>query len=168
MQLPRTPNKRKKENKSVKYNDKVVQVLKNQLVRALADYDNLRKRVETERETWIRFSSERILVKIIPVLDAFESAQEHLKDQGLAIAINEFKKVLEEEGIEEIRPKVGDDFDEKYHEVVEVVEGKDKNKIAELILVGWKFEAFGSEDPLARREGRIIRFAKVKVFSGSK
>ena len=168
MQLQRRPNKRKQEIKPAKYNDEAVLTLKNQLVRALADYDNLRKRVETERDTWIRFSSERILVKMIPVLDAFESAQKHLKDQGLAIAINEFKKVLEEEGVEEIKPKVGDEFDEKYHEVVEVVEGKDKNKIAELILVGWKFKTYGWEEHRAGKAGKVIRYAKVKAFSGSK
>src|SRR4030043_1311120 len=164
MQLPRTPNKKKADVKSVKYNNEVILVLKNQLVRALADYDNLRKRVETERDTWIRFSSERILVKMISVLDAFESAQEHLKDQGLAIAINEFKKVLEEEGVEEIKPKVGDAFDEKYHEVVEVIEGKDKNKIAELILIGWKFKTYDSEEHRTGKAGKVIRYAKVKVF----
>jgi len=131
--------------------------LKGQLARALADYDNLRKRVEDEREIWIKFSSERVIVKCLPILDAFEAAQAHLGDQGLAIAIGEFKKLLAEEEIEEIRPKMGDTFDEKFHEAVDIVNppagGKEKGKIAELVLTGWKF-----------RDGKIIRFAKVKVF----
>jgi molecular chaperone GrpE len=133
------------------------------LARALADYDNLRKRVDLERESWIRFSGERILVKMIPVLDSLESALTYLKDQGLAIAINEFKKVLEEEGIVEIRPKAGDLFDEKNHEAVEVVEGKDKNKIAELILTGWRYKE-SSEDTVFAKKGKVIRYAKVKVY----
>jgi molecular chaperone GrpE len=132
-------------------------LLRNQLARALADYDNLRKRVEVERETWIAFSSERILIKIIPILDALESAQEHLKDQGLAIAIGEFKNVLEEEDIEEIKPKVGDKFNENIHEAVEAVGDGQKGYIAELVLTGWKFKASGPE-------GKVIRYAKVKVY----
>ena len=133
------------------------EVLRNQLARALADYDNLRKRVEEEREIWIKFSSERVIIKLLPILDAFEAAQAHLGDQGLAIAVSEFKKALSEEGIEEIRPKIGDTFDAKLHEAVDIVSppagGKDKGKIAELVLTGWKFG-----------DGKIIRFARTKVF----
>src|SRR3990167_7712913 len=102
------------------------EVLRNQLARALADYDLLRKRVEEEREIWIKFSSERVIIKLLPILDAFEAAQAHLGDQGLAIAVSEFKKALSEEGIEEIRPKIGDAFDAKLHEAVDIVEGDKK------------------------------------------
>jgi molecular chaperone GrpE len=141
--------------------------LKNQLARALADYDNLRKRVETERETWIAFSTERIIIKILPILDALEAAQEHLKNQGLAIVISEFKKVLQEEGITEIRPKVGDEFNHNYHEAVESVKASgpvgQKGKIAELVLTGWRYKASGPEG--SDSVGRVIRHAKVKVFA---
>ena len=126
-----------------------------QLVRALADYDNLRKRSEAEREIWSKFSSERILTKLLPVSDMFESAQNHLKDNGLAIALVEFRKILQEEDLEEINPKPGDVFDHKVHEVVESIEGtkEKKGQIAETVLSGWKFV-----------NGPVIRFAKVKVF----
>lgn len=127
--------------------------LKNQLIRALADYDNLRKRVDTEREVWVKFSTERVLLKLFPVIDILESAQEHLKDRGLAIAISEFKKIFSEEGIEEIVPKKGEEFDPQIHEAIESVQGGKKGTIAELILSGWRF-----------KEGKLIRVAKVKVF----
>ena len=164
--------------KSKKIDDgTLTEELKSQLARALADYDNLRKRVEEEREIWIKFSSERVIIKLLPILDAFEAAQVHLGDQGLAIAVGEFKKVLSEEGIEEIKPGVGDEFDENIHEAMEIVEGEKKatgpvtdsegsltrreasgqeGKIAELVLTGWKFG-----------DGKIIRFAKVKVTKSS-
>lgn len=130
-----------------------IEELKNQLARALADYDNLRKRVESERELWIKFSGERILTKLLPVLDILESAQVHLKDQGLAIALGEFKKVFKDEGVEEIKPSVGDSFDHSVHEVVEAVSGGKRGTIAELVQVGWRF-----------KEGKVIRAAKVKVY----
>ena len=130
-----------------------------QLVRALADYDNLRKRSEMEREVWLKFSSERILTKLLPVLDMFESAQNHLKDSGLAIDLTEFRKILEEEGLVEIKPKPEDVFDHDVHEVVESIEGakEKKGKVAETVLSGWRFVG-----------GPVIRFAKVKVFGGKK
>jgi molecular chaperone GrpE len=140
-----------------------VELLKSQLVRSLADYDNLRKRTEEEKSLWIRFSSQRVLTTLLPILDNFESAQKHLNDSGLAIAIGEFKKVFVEEGLEEIVPKVDDTFDHIYHEAVETVETEDDNrngKISDLVLTGWKFK-----DIEGLEEGRgVIRHAKVKVY----
>ena len=133
--------------------DNEVAILKNQLARVLADYDNLRKRTEGERQLWVKFSGERVLIKLIPVLDMLASAQIHLKDSGLAIAVGEFKKVLLEEGIEEIVPRKGDPFNPQLHEALESVGGGKKGQIAELILSGWKFT-----------DGKIIRPAKVKVY----
>ena len=123
-----------------------------QLARALADYDNLRKRGEAEKEIWVKFSSERILTKLLPILDMLESAQGHLKDSGLAIGLTEFRKILQEEGLEEIKPKPGDAFDHKVHEVVESIEGakEKKGQIAETVLSGWRFV-----------DGPVIRFAKI-------
>lgn len=127
---------------------------KNQLVRALADYDNLRKRTEAEREIWAKFSAEKVLTKLLPTLDVLESAQKHLKDQGLALAISEFKKVLSQEGLIEIRPAKNDNFDPKVEEAVESVSGGKKGKISETVLPGWKFE-----------DGKVVRPAKVKVYN---
>ena len=128
--------------------------LKGQLARALADYDNLVKRVERDRETIERMVSLRLILKLLTVLDGLESAQAHLQDQGLAITTGEFKKVLSEEGLIEITPEVGEEFDENTMEVIEALEGKDKGKVAELVLIGWKFT-----------DGIVVRHAKVKVYN---
>lgn len=130
------------------------ELLKGQLARTLADYDNLRRRTEEEKIQWIKFSSQTIIIKSLTILDMLEKAQEHLKDQGLAIAVLEFKKVLNEEGVEEILPKVGDTFNHDIHEVVETVEGDLKNTISEVLVSGWKY-----------KDGQVLRFAKVKVIN---
>src|SRR6185369_6385079 len=75
--------------------------LKNQLVRALADYQNQNKRFQEERQQIFTAASQNVLENLIPVLDILEKAQEHLKDQGLELAIGQFKHVLKEEGLEE-------------------------------------------------------------------
>lgn len=129
--------------------------LKSQLARALADYDNLVKRTDEEKAKWIQFSSQALLERLLPALDMLERAQLHLKDKGLELAITEFKKTLEEEGLSEIKPAPGDEFDPELMEVVEVVQGKDNNIVSELISAGWRY-----------KDGSVIRHAKVKVTSG--
>ena len=141
--------------KSKKTTDKIhkeLESVKTMLARALADYDNLNKRVDRERQDLIKIASVGVIIKLLPVIDNLESAQVHLKDQGLAISILEFKKVLNEEGLVEIKPKIGESFDENTMEAIEVVPGTSDNTIAETILIGWKFE-----------DGTVVRHAKVKV-----
>lgn len=129
-----------------------VSVLKSQLVRALADYQNLAKRVESEKAQFEKFSNLRLVVKLLPVLDILKQAQVHTKDAGVAITIKEFEEALKTEGIEELKVAVGEKFDPEEHEVVEVVPGKDNNMISEVVLSGWRFT-----------NGPVIRHAKVKV-----
>jgi molecular chaperone GrpE len=139
----------------VKSGDKVreeLETLRGMLARALADYDNLSKRVERERQELGKMASVGVIIKLLPILDNLESAQVHLQDQGLAISIGEFKKVLSEEGLTEIRPNVGNEFDEQTMEAIEVVKGESDNKVTETVLTGWKFS-----------DGMVVRHAKVKV-----
>lgn len=141
----------KKEKKGVKGSSEL-EVVKSMLARALADYDNLSKRIEREKEALTKLASLSVLSRLLPILDNLELAEEHLEDPGLAISIGEFKKVLNDEGLTEIKPSVGDEFDENTMEVVEITVGKSNNVISEVVLKGWKFE-----------DGQVIRHAKVKV-----
>ena len=101
-----------KKQKGTKTNKKELEKVKNQLMRALADYDNLRKRIEREREEFEKIASVKFAVKMLTVFDMIEEAQRHLKDSGIALTLEEFKKILEEEGIEKIQMGQGDKFDE--------------------------------------------------------
>jgi molecular chaperone GrpE len=134
-----------------------LETVKAMLARALADYDNLSKRVDRERQDLGKIASIGIIARLLPVLDNLESAQMHLQDQGLAISIVEFKKVLSEEGLDEIAPKIGELFNPEFMEAIEVVAGESDNskleaKVAEVVLPGWKFE-----------DNTVVRHAKVKV-----
>ncbi len=133
---------------------KQTEELKNQLARALADYDNLRKRTEEEKVMWVKFATGKFIQNLLPILDVFEAALEHTKDQGLAIAVGQLKDLFKSEGLEEIKPKEGDVFNENLEEVIDVVENNEKEgKIAEMVLSGWRF-----------KDGPVVRHAKVKVF----
>ena len=120
--------------------------------RALADYQNLVKRVELDKKDFVRFASANIVAKFIPTLDILEMAAIHTKDPGVQMAVKQFQDVLKSEGLQEISPVPGDSFDHELHECIETVPGEPNDSIAESVLKGYKIEAF------------IIRPAKVKVF----
>jgi molecular chaperone GrpE len=157
----KTKNTKAKEQNSDKVHEEL-ESLKGMLARALADYDNLSKRVDRERSDFGKIVSVGVIVKLLPVLDNLERAQEHLKDSGLAIALGEFKKVLSEEGLTEIKPEIGSEFDEQTMEAIEVVPGESNNdevakaKVAEVVLIGWEYS-----------DGTVVRHAKVKVSRSS-
>lgn len=128
-------------------------VLKTQLARALADYDNLRKRVEREKEDFEKYANVKLAIRLLPVLDVLRQAQKHIGDPGIAITITQFEEALKSEGIEEIKVSPGDDFNPQLQEAIEVVdEGKGKAKVREVALTGWRFTG-----------GPVIRHARVKV-----
>lgn len=141
----------KKKNKTKSKNE--VLDLKNQLARALADYDNLQKRTEKERVLFKTFAKVEVMDKILPVLDMLEEAQHHLKDKGLAIALNSFQNVLKTEGLQRINSDAGEMFDEDLHDAVDIVEKKGKNgEIVEEVLSGYKIDDV------------LVRPAKVRVI----
>lgn len=141
--------KKIKENKSKNTES---DYLKNQLARVLADYDNLRKRTESEKSDYKKFANLTLILKLLPVLDMLYEAQDHLKDAGIAITIVEFEKVLKEDGVQKIEVKKGNKFDEHLHEAVEVTAKGKKGEIVDQLMVGWKY-----------LNGPVIRHAKVKV-----
>jgi len=132
------------------------EILKSQLARALADYDNLQKRVAKEREEIVKLSNLELLVRLLSVVDMLEKAQENLQDSGLAIVLNELLLIFKEEGVEKIGVEIGNQFDENKHEVIETVglsKGARAGTIAAVVLRGWQYS-----------DGTIIRHTKVKVF----
>ncbi|KKQ95949.1 MAG: Protein GrpE [Candidatus Woesebacteria bacterium GW2011_GWB1_43_14] len=130
------------------------QELRGQLMRALADYDNLKKRVEKEKKDWEEESLIKFAAQIMPILDMLVNINAHTKDSGLAIAIKEFEKALNSLGIEKIPADPGKMFDAALHEAIEGedTENGKKGEILEELLTGWKTSS-----------GRVIRHARVKV-----
>ena len=153
VELGRSPQVDKKANKT--------QELENQLKRSLADYANLSRRVEAEKNQIATLAKSPLLVKFISALDTLEvAAQVAAKEgsdatkQGLELALGQFKKVLNEEGVEEIQ--TDGSFDPSVHEAVEVIPGKRDNKILEVLEKGYK------------TGDRLLRPARVKVEKTSR
>jgi len=120
--------------------------------RALADYQNLVKRIDTDKKDFVKFATANIISKFLPSLDILELSATHSQDQGVQMAVKQFQDVLFAEGLQEISPKVGDTFDHEIHECVETLSGEPDNTIAEIITKGYKINDY------------VIRPAKIKAY----
>jgi molecular chaperone GrpE len=128
---------------------KQVNEAKNKYLRVLADYQNLERRTQEEKEQTRHRASEYILQRLLPVVDTLKRASVHLKDIGLDLALKELEAVYEEQGVTRIEVK-GKPFNPHEMECIEVVEGEEGIVIEET-LTGY------------RLHDRVLRVAQVKV-----
>ena len=99
--------------------------LKDRLLRSQADWDNSRKRILREKEEAVRYASEALLEKLLPVLDNFEMGMEAAKSasdakaisQGFEMVLAQLQQVLKEAGVEAV-DAVGHPFDPHRHEAL--------------------------------------------------
>src|SRR3989339_1583322 len=127
-----------------------VDEFKNKYLRAMADYQNLEKRVGDERFELMKMANKNLLIKILPFLDNLEKAEMFIKDPGLKISKDHFIQILKETGLVEMN-LLNKDFDPNFAEAIDIVAGKEDNKIVEILKKGYMFE------------DKIIRIAQVKV-----
>jgi len=128
------------------------EVWKNKYIRALADYQNLEKRTEEEKQEVRAYAAKVFLEKLLPVIDNLEMADAHINDEGLSIAMKEMHALLSKFGVEKINIS-GETFDPYKMECIELVEGE-KNKVVEVTSSGYVMH------------GKLLREAKVKVGGG--
>jgi molecular chaperone GrpE len=123
---------------------------KNKLLRALADYHNLEKRVADERQELGRRAVQNFILRILPFLDNLEQAEVFVKDKGLEIVKTSFLELLEKEGLKKI-DVLNKEYDIHVAEAIDLVEGERDNIVVEVMRNGYKFN------------GQIVRPAQVKV-----
>lgn len=104
--------------------------IENQLKRALADYQNLEKRIAGEKSVWIKIANKDLLLKLLPGLDSLILAEAHTNDEGVKLSIKHFLDTLAEVGVTKIET-VGKDFDPKFMEAVATIEGTEGKVIEE-------------------------------------
>lgn len=116
--------------------------------RALADLENFKLRTRKNSEEFKKYCLEDLFLELIPVLDNFDSAWEHLpeenKKENLAMGFfhikNQLQKVLEEKGLKEMPLELGENFDEKKHEaLVAENKGENKGKVKKVLKKGYLF-----------------------------
>lgn len=144
--------------------------LRQKFLLAAADFENAKKRNAKEKEDFIKFSQERILKELLPVMDNFDRAIGHA---SAASATGSGEETLQQNlktllsGVERVRKQLFDilklhglkkietahqTFDPHFHEVVAHVaeEGKEDQIVDEL-------------EPGYMLHDRLLRAAKVRV-----
>lgn len=122
-----------------------------QYLRALADFDNLRRRNIKEREDLHKYGVESLLKDLLPVLDSFDTAlkwdqgsseQSASGNDNLFAGIHLVKKqlldILQKHGLTKIASK-GQPFDPNFHQAVAKVasEGSDQEIVHEEFASGY-------------------------------
>ena len=121
---------------------------KNEYYRAYADMQNLRKQVEKDHREAIRYRAAGFIENLLPILDGFhmalqaEATSVEMKNflVGFEFIYRNLVTVLENEGVSEIAPKVGDGFDPNTMQAIETVyeEGCEPNKVLKVNVKGYK------------------------------
>ena len=128
--------------------------------RAKADLINAKRDFEEQRKDFVKFAKGDLILQIIPVLDSFDMAFSNTNGvpeswlKGIEYIYNQFVAVLRDNGVEQIVPKKGDDFDINLHTSVEVVLVENENESGKIISViqnGYELN------------GKMLREAKVRV-----
>ena len=135
------------------------------LLRLQADYDNSRKRLEREKQEFIRFANEGIIAELLNILDdlerTLELAQGKHEDmpaflKGVEMILAHLYEMLKDHGVKPIESK-GKTFDPNYHEALMQAENNDvaEHTILEELQKGYLLNE------------KVIRTAKVKVSKKS-
>jgi molecular chaperone GrpE len=132
-----------------------IDILKDQLLRQAAEYDNYRKRTAKERLELVPEITAENVTHFLPVIDNIERAlQAECTDEnykkGIEMIYDSFMQTLKNLGVEEITEE---DFDPAIHQAVQQIEhdSLESGKVAEIFQKGYKIG------------NRIIRFAMVAI-----
>jgi len=110
--------------------DEELKLLKDQLLRVLAESENVRKRAQREKEDASRFAIANFARDLLTVADNLTRALENIPSdtreendplkaivEGIKITERELNNVLERHGVKKISP-LGEQFDHNYHQAM--------------------------------------------------
>ena len=141
-----------------------IAALKDQLLRAAAESENIRRRASRDVENAHKYANEKLLEDLLPVLDSLEKALElpvQSDDakavlEGIEISLRIFRETLERAGIAIVDP-LGEPFDPSKHEALAMVpnEEVEPNSVIEVVQKGYLLNE------------RVVRAARVVVSAAS-
>lgn len=129
-------------------------------IRAHAEFENARKRLEKDKQDFIKYANENFVFDFLPIVDNLEMAERYIKEakdfkavqDGVDMIQLQIQSFLKDIGLERIKA-VGENFDPHIHEPIETEEDKDKQD--GLITAELK--------PGYRLNGKLLRPVSVKI-----
>ena len=135
--------------------------MQDRYLRLSAEFDNYRKRTLREKIELTRHAGENMLLSIVPVMDDFERALNHMENatdsaalkSGIDLIYNKFNEFLKQNGIKEIEC-LNKEFNVDLHDAISKIPVQDesmKGKVVDVVQKGyWLHE-------------KVMRHAKVIV-----
>jgi molecular chaperone GrpE len=135
--------------------------LYDRLARQQAEFENLRKRTEREKQDFREYAVADTLRSLLPILDNFhlalrvQGSNDDLR-KGVELIRKQMEDTLTKLGLQPV-PALGEPFDPRMHEAIEVVESADAedNHVLEELQTGYKFKE------------RLLRPSMVRVARNS-
>ncbi len=130
-------------------------------LRDLAEFENIKKRLEKEKMQSIAYSQESFARDLLAVIDSLDNANatmDNLQDvnaekikEGIDLTVDQFKKIFEKHGIELVDIESG--FDPNFHEAVMKVDSPDhsEGEVVQVLQKGYKIK------------DRLLRSAMVSI-----
>ena len=143
---PAKENPRNKDKEKIEKLEADLAHWQNEYYRAYADMQNLRKAIEADHREAIKYRAEGFIDELLPILDGFHMALQNeattteMKNFliGFQYIYRNLVNVLENEGVKEISPSIGDKFDASTMNAVEVEEKEgEENLITKVLAKGY-------------------------------
>ena len=138
---------------------------KNEYYRAYADMKNLRDSIEKDHREVLKYRAAGFVEELLPILDGFhmalncETTSQEMKNFliGFEFIYRNMVSVLENEGVNEVFPKIGDKFDPNTMSALETkFDESEPNRVLKVNAKGYKLH------------DRLIRPAIVVVSTNKK
>jgi molecular chaperone GrpE len=102
-----------------------IEDLRDQYLRKVAEFENYKRRTDSERSDFFAYASERLISELLPVLDDFgrimkaydEKHDAESFKKGVELVYEKFRKTLEKQGLKEMKSD-GSAFDVNLHEAL--------------------------------------------------
>lgn len=122
----------------------------NKYIHLLAEFENYKKRTLREKEELKKYANDKILERIVSLVDDFERGLKISQDEGLTLLYNKFSKFLEDNNVVAMKTD-GVQYDCNLHEAIGIVECGKNGEIIETVQKGYYLH------------DKILRHAKVVV-----
>uniref|UniRef100_UPI00404808A3 nucleotide exchange factor GrpE n=1 Tax=Mariniflexile sp. TaxID=1979402 RepID=UPI00404808A3 len=122
---------------------------KDKFLRLFAEFENYKRRTSKERMELFSTASEDVMKTLLPVLDDFERALNHIGDdkeaealrKGVLLIYNKLVGTLEQKGLKVVAVEKGDPFNADNHEAITQIPAPTndlKGKIIDIVEKGYK------------------------------
>lgn len=153
---PQEEPKEKTVDDLLKEKDEQIQEYKDRYLRTKADFDNFQKRSIKEKQDFVKYANEGLVLKMLEAYEDLERALEVKEDkdlrEGVELIYKKMDKILNDEGVEEIKSE-HEIFDPFKHEAMMTQKNDDyeNNEIIQVLQKGYTLNS------------KVIRYAKVIV-----